>query len=222
MLAGMPPIYGLYAGLIPLLIYAFLGTSGRMSIGPVAVSAILVVSGVGQLAEPFSDRYVELVIVTGLLVGLLQIILSFVRMGFLINFLSHPVVSGFISGAAVIIIVSQIKDALGISIPRFHYIFETISYTLTHITEVHILTAVVCLGSIVILVLIKKWKKSFPAALFVVIIVTALTYIFRWDNMGLSIIKDFSKGCLNFLYPILTWLLLKYCYLPFLQLLLLE
>ena len=119
LLAGMPPIYGLYGALVPLLIYGILGTSRQLSIGPVAVSSLLVLAGITQLAEPESDQYIALVILTGLLVGVGQLSLSLLRLGFLANFLSHPVIMGFTSAAAIIIAASQLKYLLGIDIPRF-------------------------------------------------------------------------------------------------------
>jgi len=104
MLAGMPPIYGLYGGLIPLFLYAILGTSRQMSIGPVAISALLVLAGVSQIADPMSSEYIAYVILTGLLVGVAQLLLGVFRLGFLVNFISHPVIVGFTSAAAIIII----------------------------------------------------------------------------------------------------------------------
>ena len=86
-LAGMPMIYGLYGGLIPLFLYAILGTSRQMSIGPVAVSALLVFAGVSQIAAPLSPEYVTLVILVGLLIGMMQVLLGLLRMGFLVNFI---------------------------------------------------------------------------------------------------------------------------------------
>ena len=91
MLAGMPPIDGLYGGLIPLFLYAILGTSRQMSIGSVAVSALLVLAGVSQIAEPLTPEYITLVILTGLLIGTVQFLLGLFRLGFLVNFISHPV-----------------------------------------------------------------------------------------------------------------------------------
>ncbi len=157
-LAGMPPIYGLYSGIIPLLLYAILGTSRQMSIGPVAVSAILVMSGISQLAEPFSDQYITLTIFAGLLIGLTQIILSILSLGFLVNFLSHPVIAGFISAAAVIILISQLKDLMGIEIPRLESSFDTLVYAINNISETHLLTAGICLVSLVTMLILKKWK----------------------------------------------------------------
>jgi len=79
-LAGLPPIYGLYSSLVPLIIYAILGTSRHLSIGPVAITSILISTGVSQLATPFTEHFVELVLLLGLLVGIIQVILGFLNL----------------------------------------------------------------------------------------------------------------------------------------------
>ena len=200
----MPPIFGLYAGIIPLLVYAIFGTSRQMSIGPVAVSAILVMSGISQLAAPFSEQYITLAITAGLLIGITQIILSFLRLGFLVNFLSHPVIAGFISAAALIIVISQLKDFLGFEIPRMESSFDTLVYAVNNINETHLLTALICLVSLILLILIKKWKKSLPGALMVVTLATLLTWIFQWNQSGVEIIEEVPSGLPSFYLPVLT------------------
>src|SRR5690625_3654619 len=104
-LAGLPPVYGLYASIVPLIAYALLGTSRHLAVGPVALVSLLVFSGLSGLAEPGSDRYIQLAIITALGAGLIQLAMGLMRMGFLINFLSRPVLSGFTSAAALIIAV---------------------------------------------------------------------------------------------------------------------
>ena len=158
-------------------------------------------SGISQLAEPFSDQYITLTIFAGLLIGITQIILSALRLGFLVNFLSHPVIAGFISAAAVIILISQLKDLMGIEIPRMESSFDTLVYAINNISETHVLTAGICVISLVIMMVLKKWKKALPSALIVVIASTLLTWIFRWDQLGVSIIKDVPRGLPSFQMP---------------------
>ncbi|MEL6122454.1 MAG: SulP family inorganic anion transporter, partial [Bacteroidota bacterium] len=92
-LAGMPPHYGLYAGTLPLIVYGLLGSSPHVSVGPVAISSILVLSGVSLIAEPMSETYISLVLGLGLLAGLFQWMLGVFQLGFFVNFLSHPVLT---------------------------------------------------------------------------------------------------------------------------------
>ena len=203
-LTGMPPIYGLYTGLVPLILYAILGTSRQMSIGPVAVSSLLVFAGVRELAEEGSPEFIKLVILAGLLIGLVQLIMGVLRMGFLVNFLSHPVIIGFTSAAAIIIAISQLKGLLGFSIPRFNQSFDTLKYAIAHIGETQWQTVVMCVGSIIVMLILKKIKKSIPGALIVVGIGTALTYLLRLDQQGLAIVKEVPKGIPLFIMPDIT------------------
>jgi len=205
LLMGAPPIYGLYACVIPLLLYAFFGTSRQLSIGPVAVTAILVMSGVSQLATPFTQEFTELVIFSGLLIGVLQVLLSFLRMGFLVNLISQPVISGFISAAAIIIIVSQLSESLGIEIPNFEYVHESVWYAIQHISSIHGIAFGMCVGSICVMLILKKWKRSFPGALFVLIITTLITIIFDLKNMGLAVIEGVPKGLPYFHFPEMSY-----------------
>jgi len=170
LLAGLPPIYGLYGGLIPLIIYGIFGTSGQLSIGPVAISSILLFAGVSQIAEPLTELYIGLVILVGFLAGVLQFALGLFRLGFLVNFISQPVITGFTGAAAVIIFVSQLKTALGISVPRSENLFDTISYLIQHLSEIDWLAVVFCITTLVILSILKKINKAIPGALIVVIL----------------------------------------------------
>ncbi|MFK7771886.1 MAG: SulP family inorganic anion transporter [Saprospiraceae bacterium] len=212
MLAGMPPIYGLYGGLIPLFLYAILGTSRQMSIGPVAISALLVLAGVSQIAEPMSAEYISLVILTGLLVGIAQMLLGVFRLGFLVNFISHPVIVGFTSAAAIIIAVSQLKDLLGISIPRFPHAFETIGYAVDHFSETNWLTVTLCFGSIITMLILKKINKAIPGALLVVIVGTLLVYFLGEEKMDVAIVSDVPQGLPIFQMPEMTWEKIKILY----------
>ena len=197
-LAGMPPIYGLYGGLIPLFIYAIFGTSRQMSIGPVAISALLVLAGVSELEEPFSPEFITLVLITGLLVGIVQVLLGLFRLGFLVNFISHPVIVGFTSAAAIIIAISQLKDLFGINIPRFSHSYETVEYAFSHLAEANWLTVVICISSILAILILKRIHRSIPAALIIVILGTLMVYVVGENTLGIAIVKDVPKGLPSF------------------------
>lgn len=205
MLTGMPPIYGLYGGFIPLFFYAIFGTSRQMSIGPVAISALLVLAGVSELETPGTPAYIELVILSGCLIGIAQMLLGFFRMGFLVNFLSHPVLVGFTSAAAVIIAVSQLKDLLGFSIPRFPHSYESLLYAIQHLDQTNFLTLSFCLGAIFLILFLKWINKAIPGALIATIIGTFLAWLFQLNEWGLSIVEDVPKGLPSFEAPLLAW-----------------
>lgn len=201
MLAGMPPIYGLYGGLIPLLLYAILGTSRQMSIGPVAISSLLVLAGISQIAEPFSSEYVSLVILTGLLVGIFQLFLGIIRLGFLVNFISHPVIVGFTSAAAIIIAISQFKDLFGFPIPRFSHSYESVLYAFKNIAQTNWVSLVICLGSMATMLVLKKISKAIPGALIVAIIGTLIVYSVGVDVLQIDIVGQVPEGLPAFKVP---------------------
>lgn len=201
LLAGMPPIYGLYGGLLPLFLYALFGTSRHLSVGTVAVSSLLVLAGVSQIAEPFTPTYISLVILTGLLAGVFQAIASFIRLGFLANFLSYPVIAGFTSAAAIIIAASQLKYLLGFDIPRFAALYDTFGYAFQHIGATHWPTFFLCISGIGLILGLKKINKSIPGPLIVVVLGILMIKFLRLDEQGIDIVKGVPEGLPTFLLP---------------------
>lgn len=126
LLAGLPPQMGLYASIIPLIIYGLMGTSRTLAVGPVAVVSLLVASGISSLQPATTTEYIQFTITLALMIGLIQLLMGLFRIGFLVNFLSHPVLSGFTSGAAIIIALSQLSALVGVSLPRSEYFHEII------------------------------------------------------------------------------------------------
>lgn len=152
MLAGLPPVVGLYASTIPLIIYALFGPSRQLAVGPVAMVSLLVLEGVSTLAEPGSSEYISLTLLLMLMIGLIQFLMGVLRLGFLVNFLSHAVISGFTSAAAIIIGISQLKDLIGVNLKADHAIMQ-IWEAVTNISEINPVTFGIGLGSIALLVL---------------------------------------------------------------------
>ncbi|MGI9516302.1 MAG: SulP family inorganic anion transporter, partial [Pirellulaceae bacterium] len=156
MLAGLPPQVGLYASIVPLLLYSFFGTSNSLAVGPVAMISLLVVAGVGQLATPGSAEFISLCLTLALLAGVLQILMSVFRLGFLVNFISHPVLVGFTSAAAIVIGFSQVKHLIGVPIESSEYPVITIANTLSSLSQSNLATLAVGIVSIVLLVFFAR------------------------------------------------------------------
>jgi sulfate permease, SulP family len=152
LLAGLPPEMGLYTSIVPLIIYGLLGTGRALAVGPVAMISLLVASGIGQQNPATVQEYISMALVLALMVGVIQLVMGVLRVGFLVNFLSHPVLSGFTSAAALVIGFSQLKTLLGFSIPRSDSIFETMIYAGEHISQTN--PTVVLLGAVSIGVLL--------------------------------------------------------------------
>lgn len=197
-LAGLPPIYGLYASIVPLILYAIFGTSRQLAVGPVAMVSLLVVAGVGEVAEVGSDRFIQLAIMTAMGVGAFQLLMGLFRMGFLVNFLSHPVLSGFTSAAALIIGASQLKHLLGIDLPGTNYVHEVIMGVIEKFANIDPLTAIIGIGSIILIVWIRRWKPTFPSALVVVVFGTVITAAFGLNQQGVAIVGDIPQGLPSF------------------------
>lgn len=197
-LAGLPPVYGLYASIVPIIIYAIFGTSRQLGYGPVALISLLVLAGVSQYAEPGSERFIQLAILTAFGVGVAQLLMGLFRAGFLVNFLSHPVLSGFISAAAIIIGVSQLGNLLGLQFARGSAVHEIIWEVITRAPEISIITAVIGIGSVVLIKVLKQWKPVFPSALTVVFIGTLAAWLFNLDQQGLRIVGDIPSGLPGF------------------------
>ncbi len=151
MLAGLPPQVGLYASILPVVLYSLFGTSNALAVGPVAMVSLLVLSGVGELAQPGSPEFVSLCLVLALLVGLLQLLMGVFRFGFLVNFISHPVLIGFTSAAAIVIAFSQLKHLLGISIDSEAKPIQLIITSLSHAVEFNPATVLIGAGSFCVL-----------------------------------------------------------------------
>jgi SulP family sulfate permease len=155
LLAGLPPQVGLYASIVPLILYGLLGTSRALAVGPVAMVSLLVASGIGGLEPSSTSEYVALAITLAFMVGVIQLLMGVFRVGFLVNFLSHPVLSGFTSAAALVIGFSQLKHLLGFNIPRTEHFHEILLYAGQHIAQTNPAALGTGAVSIVILLLFK-------------------------------------------------------------------
>jgi SulP family sulfate permease len=211
LLAGLPPQIGLYASILPAIIYPLLGTSQVLAVGPVAVDSLMVAAAIAKLAPQGSSEYLALAIALAFLVGIIEIGMGVLRMGFLVNFLSRSVISGFISGAAIIIGFSQVKHLLGLKIPSTESFIELLTLISGKITEVNWVTLSLGLSSIAILLyfnqpLVKLLKRqgwseqrilpiSKSAPLLVVILGTLLVSVFQWDRVaGVKIVGMVPLG----------------------------
>ena len=194
MLAGLPPIYGLYSALVPVAVYAFFGSSRQLAVGPVAMVSLLVAAGVGELAPVGSATFVSYAILLALMVGALQVGMGLFRLGFVVNFLSHPVVSGFTSAAAIIIGFSQLQHVLGFSIPRSHHVHEIAIEAWRGLAQTNVATLALASGSIILLGLLKKYASAFPRALAVVAGTTLLVWGLDLSSLGVAVVGRVPAG----------------------------
>lgn len=202
MLAGLPPVIGLYASTIPLIIYALFGTSRQLAVGPVAMVSLLVLAGVSTLAEPGSEEYISLVLLLMLMIGVIQFLMGVLRLGFLVNFLSHGVISGFTSAAAIIIGLSQLKHILGVKLVAGKNVFLILWESITRISEVNMITFGIGLLSIVLLLGIKKYVRKIPGPLIVVVLSILMVYFLQLYNSGVKIVGEVPQGLPSLSLPL--------------------
>ena len=201
LIAGLPPIYGLYAALSPQIIYALLGTSKQLAVGPVAMDSLLVAAGLGTISILGPEEYIQSAILLAFLMGTIQFLLGLFKMGFLVSFLSKPLIKGFTSGAAIIIGLSQIKHILGISLHQSNKIqLFAISLVNSEIS-IHFPTLIIGVISIFILLILKKWTPKIPSALVVVILSSLWVYFGKQYQEGVAVVGLVPGGLPSFNIP---------------------
>lgn len=205
MLAGLPPVMGLYASTLPLIAYALFGSSRQLAVGPVAMISLLVFAGVSPLADPGSEEYIRLVLILSLTVGTIQLAMGLFRVGFFINFVSHAVISGFTSAAAIVICLSQLSHLLGIKLSAQHSIVPLLAEAAQRVGETNLIALTIGGVSIVVQLFLRKKMPRFPAPLLVVAGSTLLVYALRLDRWGVAIIGTVPRGLPTFSVPAVSF-----------------
>ncbi len=219
LLAGLPPQIGLYASIIPLLIYSVFGTSNTLAVGPVAVIALMTFAVCSKFAQPGSSEFVSIAILLAAISGLILLLMGILRLGFITNFLSHPVISGFITASGLIIAASQLKHILGINGDGSNLI-TILSSILKNISEISIVTLFIGILSLFILYWSKKRFKSFlknsnvneflsdlisrTGPIIAVIVSTFFVWIFGLGDNAVSIVGHIPKGLPEIKFPEIT------------------
>ncbi len=161
-IAGMPPEYGLYAGMVPAIVAALFGSSWHLVSGPTTAASIVLFSALSQYAEPGSIDYVRLALTLTFMVGVIQLAMGLARLGTLINFISHSVVIGFTAGAAILIIANQVKHFFGIEIPRGSQFYEVVQILVTHLGEINVYITVIGVVTLLTGLLTRRYLPRVP------------------------------------------------------------
>ncbi len=209
MLAGLPPEVGLYASIAPLVVYAVFGTSRTLAVGPVAVVSLMTAAAVGQIAPQGSPEYLGAALVLALMSGLILTLMGVARLGFLANFLSHPVISGFITASGLIIAASQLKHVLGVEASG-HNLLELLGSLSDHLGEVNVPTLVIGLTVLIFLYAARRWLEpalgplgvaARPAGMLTKatpILAVAITTLASWalglDERGVAVVGNVPAG----------------------------
>lgn len=194
MLAGLDPIHGLYAVTVPILLYAIFGTSRQLAVGPVAMVSLLTAAGIGALSPSSPEQYLLYALTLAFLIGLIQFGMGILRFGFFVNFLSHPVINGFTSAAAIIIGLSQAKHLFGIELPRSEYLQDIMVNIYQNIGGINWTAFAIGIGGIIIIKFGKKIHKSLPTPLIAVIFGILLVWGFGLTANGVSVLGEVPSG----------------------------
>lgn len=204
-LAGLPPIYGLYCSLAPLVVYALLGTSRHISFGPAAINMLMVAAGVGALAKPGSQEYIELAILLGLITGVIEIAMGLGGLGFLVNFLSRPVIAGFMAAAPLLIAFSQVGKLAGFNLPENDYPYQMIWDAAVNLPLLHWPTFVVGISGVIVLLVLDWWKSNLPGALILVVLSTVVSWLMGLDARGVATVGQVPGGLPDIEVPAWNW-----------------
>jgi SulP family sulfate permease len=204
-LAGVPAYYGLYASLIPTIIGALFGSSRQLSTGPVAMTSLLTAASVAPLAAHGTEMFYAYVILLALVSGLFQIAFGVLRMGVLLNFLSHPVLMGFINAAALIISLSQLPTLLGIPAQQSsHFLLDTWG-VLNQAGSLHPMSLGFGATAIALLLAFKKFAPRLPGVLITVVLLTWASYALNFAEIGGHVVGGIPKGLPSLSVPPLDW-----------------
>lgn len=198
MIAGLPPIYGLYAALVPQFIHGIMGTSRHPAVGPVALDSLVVAIALGALSLSGIGEVVAAAIFLATMVGILQITMGLLQMGVLANYLSRPVISGFTSAAAIIIGLNQVEHLLGLQIESSNQIQKMLLSVVQNFNETHLITVVVGVSAMSLILVTKKYFSKFPSSLLVSVFGVLLIWSTRWDLHGVEIVGHIPAGLPNF------------------------
>lgn len=205
-IAGLPVQVGLYVALTPMLVYALLGTSRRLSVSTTSAISIFtataLLGAVGPASSP--EAYIVPAATLAVLVGLFLLLAGLLRLGFLANFISQPVLTGLMAGVGVIIIVSQLGKVLGISVPSGSSILETLGIVLTSLDQINWPTAILAAATLAILLLLPRLAPRVPAALVAVALGIALSGLFDFGQMGVALVGNIPAGLPSFSLPDLS------------------
>lgn len=217
LLAGLPAVVGLYASILPQLVYTLFGTSRTLAIGPVAIIALMTAAALSQVAMPGTAAYVEAALVLAVLSGVILVIMGLLKMGFFSNFLSHPVISGFLTAAGILIAASQFSALLGIHSQGFTLI-ERVASMLPNLPHIHLPTLGLGIGTLIFLMVmrlyakaqLKRWGLSAALAdltakagpVFAVLATTLATWFWQLDELGVAVVGSIPMGLPPFSFPL--------------------
>jgi len=204
-LAGLPPQIGLYGAFLVPIVAALFGSSRQLHNGPVAIISLMTAAALIPLGLPV-EQYIAYAAMLAVLAGIIQVVLGLLRLGMMVDFLSHPVVIGFTNAAAIVISSLQLGKMLGIDSPSGDHLYETIWSLIQAIpSQTHMVTLLMGGGSLLSLFLFKKFAPRLPGILLTVVIATVVSYVTDFAGHGGKIVGVIDKGLPAFVIPTINY-----------------
>lgn len=204
-IAGLPPTAGLYALIVPTVIYALVVSSRQLVASPDAAAAALVASSIGGLAVAGSADYATLALAQAILSGVMFLLLAFFKLGFLANFLSKPILVGFVGGLALDILVSQIAKMLGVKIDSGGEFVDKVVQLVTGLDTINLISLLISVASIAVLLLGKRFLPAVPWALVVLVFATVAVVVGDLAEAGVAVLGPVPAGPPTFTWPVIDW-----------------
>lgn len=197
-LSGLPVYYGLYVALVPAILGALWGSSRQLATGPVAIISLMTAAAIAPLAVPFSDEFVGLALLLALMVGVIQFGLGALKLGTIVNFVSHPVILGFMNAAAIIIALSQLDMLLGIPKGRSDSFLKDIWEMMSYLPQTHLPTLAMSVFALALMLGLKKIKPlSKPSVLVAVVITTLISYFAGFEHKAKATADDIADPAIR-------------------------
>lgn len=209
LLAGLPPVMGLYASILPMIMYALTGSGRQTSVGPVTVDSLMLVLGLSTIATAGTAAYIALAIALTAVIGVSQLAMGALRLGFLVNFLSYPVLAGFTSAVAIITTLGQVPHLLGIHQQQFSFLYEAVLDVISHAGQANLVTLAIGVSCILLLLGFMKLTPKAPGPLGMVVVCTLLSYAFGLESHGVKVLGEVPRGLPDFTVPAFDWAQIK-------------
>jgi len=206
LIAGLPVEYGLYASIVPTIVGCLWGSSAHLITGPTTTASLVVFGTLSVLAAPGGAHYIQLALLLSLMVGLVKIAMGVARLGALLNFVSHAVLIGFTTGAAVLIAAKQLPDLLGLRMVKGVFFPEQIYQMLRLAHQIQLLPVLLGVGTILIILALKKWRPAWPGTLLAMALAGGLVALLRLDERGVAVVGAIPAGLSPLSWPSLETL----------------
>lgn len=207
LIAGLPPEFGLYAAMVAPIVTALFGSSWHAVSGPTVATSIVIISILSDVAVPQSPQFIGFALILTLLAGIIQLMLGVFRLGHVVNFISHTVILGFSTGAAMLIMGSQLKGFFGLSFPRQDNLAKSLYATYQHLHEVNLPVFFISATTLIVALLCKHFYRRLPyfliAMIYGALVAFVMTYFFGVEK--LQMVGALPKGLPTIVIPEINW-----------------